>query len=255
MSLVHEEFLALWPAEAPGALGNEPEDIPGLQIFLPDDGAATGAACIICPGGGYRRLADHEGIRVGKWLAAHGITAFVLRYRLGPRYTHPTQLGDGLRAIRFVRAHAEEWQLDPERIAILGFSAGGHLVSTTATRFDNGDPQASDPIERVPSRPNAQILVYPVISFETTYNPVRALLGDDPDPAPALLAELSSEQHVRPDTPPAFLVQSTSFLLTLSQALTPNTTQIDSASELDRLAAPLVEVGRLLPHIQRLLAD
>lgn len=206
--LLQHSLLHLWTTP-PGALGTTPEDIPVLTAILPTPGMATGSAIIVCPGGGYRMLADYEGPLVGDWLAAHGITAFVLRYRLGPTYRYPTQRSDAQRAIRFVRAHAEEWQLDPQRIGILGFSAGGHLSSMTATHFTSGTPDAVDPVERVSSRPDLQVLIYPVISFHVTYTPVRSLLGGDPHPAPSLLDELSTDKHVTGQTPPAFLAHST----------------------------------------------
>ncbi|MFO0950813.1 MAG: alpha/beta hydrolase [Isosphaeraceae bacterium] len=125
---------------------------------------------VVCPGGGYGHLAmDHEGKQVAEWLNSLGVTAAVLKYRLGPRYQHPVMLQDAGRAIRTVRAHAKEWNLDPKRIAILGFSAGGHLASTAGTHFDAGKADASDPIDRESSRPDRMILVYPVIAIATPY--------------------------------------------------------------------------------------
>jgi acetyl esterase/lipase len=215
MTLSSGEYFKLWSGEAPGAL---PETIaapeptghtPTLQVYLPTSGTATGASIVICPGGGYRRLADHEGPTIAAWLASYGITTFVLRYRLGPIYNYPTQLTDVRRGLRYVRAHVADWQLDPARIGVLGFSAGGHLTSQAATRFTVGESDAVDPIERVSSRPDLQILIYPVISFNLTYQPVNALLAEDPQPEQDLLDKLSSELHVCSDTPPAFLVHST----------------------------------------------
>src|SRR5919202_4288148 len=161
--------IILWPGGAPGAVGNTPEDIPTLTPYLPPKEKATGAAVVVCPGGGYTHLAEHEGAPVAEWLNTIGVAAFVLKYRLGPRYHHPAPLQDAARAIRTVRARAGEWGLDPKRIAILGFSAGGHLASTAGTHFDAGRPDAEDPIERVSSRPDRMILAYPVIALATEY--------------------------------------------------------------------------------------
>ena len=204
-----EAPLVLWPGGAPGAVGNEPGDIPTLTPYLPLKEKATAAAVIVCPGGAYGRLADHEGRPVAEWLNSIGITAFVLKYRLGPRYHHPAPLQDAARAIRTVRARAANWNVDPERVGILGFSAGGHLASTIGTHFDKGKADAPDPVERVSSRPNLMILVYPVITMkqQTHAGSKKNLLG--PDPAPDLVNLLSNEEHVTKETPPAFLVHTT----------------------------------------------
>jgi acetyl esterase/lipase len=168
----------------------------------------SGAAIIVCPGGGYTHLADHEGGPVAEWLNSLGVTAFVLKYRLGPRYHHPAPMQDAARAIRIVRARAVEWRLDPQRIGILGFSAGGHVASTAGTHFDSGKPDASDATERVSSRPNLMILIYPVITMrEKTHAGSKAnLLGAAP--APELIALLSNDEQVTKETPPAFLVHT-----------------------------------------------
>src|SRR5262245_57669756 len=144
------EAMPLWPNGAPGAVGTEPVDIPTLTPYFPKE-KANGAAVIVCPGGGYSHLADHEGGPVAQWLNSIGVTAFVLKYRLGPRYHHPAPLQDAARAIRLVRSHAAEWKLDPRRIGILGFSAGGHVASTAGTHFDAGNASATDVVERVSS--------------------------------------------------------------------------------------------------------
>jgi acetyl esterase/lipase len=203
-----ETPIVLWPGGALGAVGNQPEDIPTLTPYLPPKEKATGAAIIVCPGGGYQHLADHEGRPVAEWLNSIGITAFVLKYRLGPRYHHPAPLLDAARAIRTVRARAAEWNLDPERIGILGFSAGGHLASTIGTHFDAGKSEAPDPIDRVSSRPNLIILIYPVITMkDRTHSGSRKnLLGDNP--SAELLTLLSNEEQVTKETPPAFLVHT-----------------------------------------------
>src|SRR5437870_347316 len=192
-----EEPIILWPNGAPGAVGKEPNDVPTLTPYFPAKGKTTGAAIIVCPGGGYTHLADHEGRPVAEWLNNLGITAFVLKYRLGPRNHHPAPLQDAARAIRTVRARATEWNIDPKRIGILGFSAGGHVASTIGTHFDSGKPDASDPIERVSSRPDLMILIYPVITMRefTHAGSRRMLLGDNP--SSDLVALLSNEEQVK----------------------------------------------------------
>ena len=207
----HDEF-PLWPTSgpgAPGALGTAPKDIPTLTPFFAPSEKATGAAMIVCPGGGYAKLAPHEGFQYALWLNEQGITAFVLKYRLGSNgYHHPTMMLDGQRAIRYVRAHASEWNLDPHRIGIIGSSAGGHLASTCLTHFDPGKPDASDPVERVGCRPDLGVLCYPVITMgpNTHEGSKKNLLGDTPDPA--LVEYLSNEKQVTKETPPTFLFHS-----------------------------------------------
>ena len=143
------EFELLWPNGAPGALGAEPIDKPKITLYRAGTNA-NGAAVVVCPGGGYGVVAaDHEGRQVAEWLNSFGVSAFVLQYRLGPRYHHPAPLQDAQRAIRIVRSRAKEWSVDPTRIGILGFSAGGHLTSTAATHFDAGQATAADPVDRV----------------------------------------------------------------------------------------------------------
>src|SRR5207244_2529140 len=127
-------IVLLWPDGAPGAKGREAADKPSLTAFLPETDKATGTAVVVCPGGGYQHLAvDHEGRQVAEWLNAQGVAAFMLKYRLGARYRHPVPLQDAQRAIRIVRSRAKEWNLDPQRVGIWGFSAGGHLASTAGT--------------------------------------------------------------------------------------------------------------------------
>ena len=203
-----QKAITLWSAGAPGAIGQQAEDIPTLTPFIPRE-KLSGASVIVCPGGGYTRLADHEGRPVAEWLNSLGITAFVLKYRHGPRYHHPSPLQDAARAIRTVRARAKEWNLDPNRIAILGFSAGGHLASTIGTHFDDGNAASPDPIERVSSRPDRLILIYPVISMRqfTHAGSKRQLLGENPPDE--LVVLLSNDEQVTKQTPPTFLVHST----------------------------------------------
>lgn len=202
------EPIKLWPDGAPGALGREESDIPTLTPYFPAPEKATGAAVIVCPGGGYTRLAPHEGEPVAQWLNTLGVTAFVLKYRLGPRYQQPAPLWDAQRAIRLVRFNATKWNLDVERVGILGFSAGGHLASTTGTHYDAGDAGAADPIDRVSCKPSLMILVYPVITMRefTHAGSKRNFLGENP--SEQLVALYSNEEQVTKDTPPAFLVHT-----------------------------------------------
>jgi acetyl esterase/lipase len=205
------QLIPLWSGAAPGALGTDDSDVPALTVYLPRTVAANTPAAVICPGGGYRALAsNHEGRQVASYLNSLGMAAFVLRYRLGPRYHHPIELGDAQRAIRTLRAHAAEWRLDPTRIGIVGFSAGGHLAMTASTRSDAGAAGAADAVDRVSSRPDFAVLGYPVISMteEWTHKGSRTnLLGDNPDPE--LAKSLSGERAVTRDTPPTFLFQTT----------------------------------------------
>ncbi len=199
------QVLPLWQNGAPGALGNESADVPTMAVYRAQ--RPNGTAILVFPGGGYGALADvHEGRQWAYWYNAMGITSFVVKYRLGPRYHHPIELGDAQRAIRTVRARAAEFGVSPDRVGIMGFSAGGHLVSTAATHFDAGLAEANDPIDRAGSRPDFLILGYPVISFDpaiTHAGSVRNLLGDNPDPK--LIENLSNDLQVTARTPPTFL--------------------------------------------------
>jgi acetyl esterase/lipase len=196
----------LWPAGAPGAQGAEDVDKPTLTPYLMPAGRGTGTAVIVCPGGGYQNLSmDKEGSQVAQFLNSIGVSAFVLKYRLGPKYHHPIELGDAQRAIRTVRAKAAEYRIVPDRVGIMGFSAGGHLASTAGTHFDAVNASADDPIDRVSSRPDFLILCYPVISFSNYVHQgsKRNLIGDNPDPK--LVESMSNETQVTPQTPPTFL--------------------------------------------------
>jgi len=200
----------LWPNGAPGALGKEPGDQPSITIHLPPEEKANGAAVVICPGGGYRHLAlDHEGRQVARWLNSEGVAAFVLKYRLAPRYHHPAPFQDAKRAMRTVRARAQEWNVDPNRIGILGFSAGGHLASTVGTHFDKGEPRSQDPIERVGCRPDFMVLIYGGLTLKPPYSPwgaYEAIFGNKRDAK--LIENLSNETQVTDETPPTFLVHT-----------------------------------------------
>jgi acetyl esterase/lipase len=206
-----QEVVLLWPDGTPGAVGTEEVDRPTLGVYLPPAEKATGTAVIICPGGGYAVLAMvHEGKEIAEWLNSLGVAAFVLKYRLAPRYRHPAMLQDAQQALRYVRTHAREFGVSAGRVGIMGFSAGGHLASTAATHFDSGNPMAADPIERASSRPDFLILGYPVISFTTQYTnggSRNMLLGFNPDPK--LLEDLSNEKQVTAQTPPTFLFHMT----------------------------------------------
>jgi len=195
---------------APGALGQADTDKPTITAYRAPRGS-TGTAIIVAPGGGYGALAmEHEGKQWAYWYNAMGVTAFVLKYRLGPRYHHPIELGDAQRAIRTVRARAAEFAIMPDRIGMMGFSAGGHLTSTAGTHFDAGKPDAPDPIERAGSRPDFLILGYPVISFDPAImhaGSLKNLLGDNPDPK--LVENLSNELQVTAQTPPTFIFHTT----------------------------------------------
>jgi acetyl esterase/lipase len=205
------QTILLWPAGAPGALGQEEADKPALTVYMPSNTAGPMTAVIIAPGGSYARLSmTNEGRLPASYLNSLGIAAFVLRYRLGPQYHHPIELGDAQRALRVVRSRAAEWHIAADRIGIMGFSAGGHLASSASTHADTGKADAADPIDRVSSRPDFTVLGYPVISLVEPFTHQGSktnLLGANPDPA--LARSLSSETQVTASTPPAFLYHTT----------------------------------------------
>ena len=203
--------ILLWPNGAPGAVGATPEDQPHLEVFLPDAAIVKlrhpRTGIVIAPGGSYHGLAiQKEGYDLAHWYNQLGIPAFVLSYRLGPRYHYPAPFNDATRAIRYVRAHAAEYGIDPDRVGMMGFSAGGHLTSTVGTHFAAGDAQASDPLDRISSRPDFLVLVYPVIDAlgPASVGSFHWLLGDTPDPA--VMADLANDKKVTAQTPPTFLV-------------------------------------------------
>lgn len=209
--------IPLWENGAPGAMGDSDADKPTLTIFRAS-GPGPHSAVIVAPGGGYAHLAmTYEGRDIATWLNGVGITAFVLRYRLAP-YHYPIELEDAQRAIRLVRSRAAEFGIDPSRLGMMGFSAGGHLTATAGTHFDAGNPNAADLINRESCRPDFLILAYPVISFQagTLGTPDvlhangssgRNLLGDNPDQK--LLEDLSDELQVTAQTPPTFIYHFT----------------------------------------------
>ncbi len=209
--LQEPQTVLLWPNGAPGAQGTEDRDKPAITVYMPPNTTGPMTAVIVAPGGSYRALAANlEGRAPANYFNTLGIAAFVLRYRLGPQYHHPIELGDAQRAIRTVRARAAEWHIAADRIGFMGFSAGGHLASSASTHFDDGNASATDPIDRVSSRPDFAILGYPVISLIepwTHQGSKTNLLGENPDPA--LTRSLSSETQVTSSTPTAFIYHTT----------------------------------------------
>ncbi len=204
----------LWTGAAPGAVSDTQQDIPTItwfRPFQPDKSKATRTAVIIAPGGAYLFLADnHEGRQVANWLNSLGVTAFVLTYRVGPRYRYPVELEDMQRAIRMVRAKASDYGIVPNRIGVLGFSAGGHLSAMAGTHFTEENGAAADPVDRVSSRPDFLVLAYPVISYVAGWSDpgfrdmaVKGLLGSNT--GQQLREEISPELSVTPKTPPTFL--------------------------------------------------
>lgn len=206
------ETVPLWPGKAPHAVGDSPADQPGMTVYLPPASKANGTAVVVCPGGGYGFLADdHEGKQVADYLNSIGVAAFVVKYRIvardRPGPLHPAPLMDAQRAIRIVRANAKKYAVDPNRIGIMGFSAGGHLASSAATHFDGGsNDRDAGPVERASCRPDFAVLAYPVISMEdgvTHGGSKKNLLGDKPDPK--LVELMSNDKQVTKDTPPTFI--------------------------------------------------
>jgi acetyl esterase/lipase len=200
-------LVSLWNGHAPAAADKYASEDAWITVHRPQ--RANGAAIVICPGGGYRvKMMGPEGHGIAEWLNRHGITGVVLDYRL-PAGRAFVPLLDAQRALRTVRAHAKEWDLDPARIGIMGFSAGGHLASTADTHFDDGNPAAADAIDRVSCRPDFAILVYPVITMGehmTHSGSQHSLLGENP--SAELVKLFSNEKQVSPRTPPTFLAHA-----------------------------------------------
>ena len=197
-----EKPIVLWPSGAPGALGTAPKDIPTLTPYVPEK--ASGAAMLLIPGGSYSGIYEGQAEPFARWLNEQGITAFVLRYRLGSAgYRYPAQLQDAAESMRQIRAGAAHWKIDPARIGVMGFSAGGHLVSTLINRPEDGEIEGRDP--SVSPRPDLAILCYPVISMITKPHATsrKMLIGDKP--SDELVRQTSSELQVRPGLPPCFL--------------------------------------------------
>ena len=207
--------IPLWEGKAPHAVGDSPADKPSVTVFRAPAEKANGAAVVICPGGGYGFLADdHEGKQVAEYFNSIGVTAFVLKYRIvakdRPGPLHPAPLEDALRAIRLARFRAKDYGIDPKRVGIMGFSAGGHLASSVATHFHTGSAlPGSDAIDAMSDRPDFAILAYPVISMEdgvTHGGSKKNLLGDKPDAK--LVQSMSNEKQVTKATPPTFIFQT-----------------------------------------------
>lgn len=189
---------------------------PTIEVFLPSKRNATGQAVVVCPGGGYGLLAyDWEGTDIAKWLNSKGVAAIVLKYRLPNSKSvvvrHEVPLQDAQRAMRLTRAHAKEWNIDANKVGIMGFSAGGHLASTLGTHFyQKMTSDAGDAVDKLSARPDFMVLIYPVITMKETYTHKgsrNSLLGDKPDQK--LVDLYSNELQVKPNTPPTFIVHST----------------------------------------------
>jgi acetyl esterase/lipase len=237
--------IVLWPEGVPGAIRDGGPEVvaeggrvsnvhnPTLTPYLAPEGKRNGTAVIICPGGGYVRLAaDHEGRVPAEWFNSLGVSAFILRYRL-KEYGHPAPLRDVLRAVRTVRSNAATWGIVPDRIGVMGFSAGGHLAASSGTLFDSPDGRTGAALDSVSARPDFLILVYPVIQLNTPFAHAgsrQSLLGAAP--AQALVDAMSLDTRVTKDTPPTFLVHggtdtavpaenSVSFFLALRRAGVP----------------------------------
>ena len=232
------ERVALWPGKAPVGNGKFEECNLELEVFLPPADKATGTAIVLCPGGGYiRHVTDREGYPIAQWLNEHGIATVILEYRL-PKLRYQVPLLDAQRAIRLTRANAAAWKINPRRIGILGFSAGGHVASTAATHFDSGDGDSPDPIERLSCRPDFAWLVYPVVTmgkYTNTGSRVE-LLG--PDPKPELVRLYSNETQVTADTPPTFLAHAVD-----DKTVPPeNSRQFVAAMKAQRVSVELLEL-------------
>jgi acetyl esterase/lipase len=198
--------ISLWDNDAP--VGEDKREASDAWISVHRPTESNGSAVVICPGGGYGGLVTGaEGHGIAAWLNRHGITGIVLEYRL-PKGRSMVPLLDAQRALRMARNRSAEWSLDPKRIGIIGFSAGGHLASTAGTHFDLGNPNASDPVERLSCRPDFMVLIYPVIMFneKTHRGSMKNLLGDNP--TQEQMDWFSSEKQVTPGTPPTFLAHA-----------------------------------------------
>ena len=217
-----DETIVLWPGGAPGALGTDGKDIPTLTPYRPAN--ANGAAMLLIPGGSYSGIYEGQAEPFALWLNGHGITAFVLRYRLGSAgYRYPAQLQDAVEAMRQIRGGAEKWKIDPQRIGVMGFSAGGHLASTLINRPEDGE--IAGRTSEISPRPDLAILCYPVISMITKPHPTsrEMLIGKNPDEE--LVRLTSSELQVRPGLPPVFLWHTLEYKL-----VTPEHAQLYAAA-------------------------
>ena len=213
--------VVLWPAGAPQALGKEEGDVPKLFVY-PAPGAGVHSSVIVMPGGGYTHLVmEKEGAVEARWLNGHGVSAFVLEYRLGQRYAFPTPMMDGARAVRYVRSHADEFGVSKDKVGLWGFSAGGHLAGYLATTHNRGDPKAIDPVDRVSDRPDFVVLSYARLSMDPSIpreTDLEGLLGDHPTPEE--LKAISIERLVTKDTSPSFIYSTTADQTVNSMAAT-----------------------------------
>ncbi|MBK5192090.1 MAG: alpha/beta hydrolase [Flavobacteriaceae bacterium] len=224
-----QEKISLWPNAIPNSQKSDEKEVhdsndilwitkvqePDITVYLPSKQQATGQAVIICPGGGYEGLAyDWEGTDIAKWLNSKGIAGIVLKYRLpnskSVKVSYKAPLQDAQRAMKLVRFHAKEWNIDPGKVGIMGFSAGGHLAGNLTTHFDLEGSFEKDPIDSLSARPDFTVLIYPVITMKkgiTHQGSKNSLLGENP--SEALVREFSNELHVQPNTPPTFMVHAT----------------------------------------------
>ncbi|AVR45416.1 esterase [Christiangramia fulva] len=224
-----DKTLKLWPEKIPNSQTSSEKETqekrgilwiskvqePTMEVFLPVKQAATGQAVLIFPGGGYEGLAyDWEGTQIAKWLNTKGIAGIVLKYRLpnskSVKTSYEAPLQDAKRAIRLIRSHADEWNIDQNQVGIMGFSAGGHLASTLGTHFNAEETVPQDSIRDINARPDFMILVYPVITMKKEFTHMgsrNSLLGKNP--SEELVEEFSNEEQVQIDTPPTFLVHAT----------------------------------------------
>lgn len=225
----------LWPNGAPGALGTAEVDKPRLYPFVPGTKSTT-TAILVIPGGGYVDNAiAHEGFQFAHWLNAQGVTAFVLNYRVAP-YKYPAEIQDGMRAVRYIRAHAAEYGIDANRIGVWGSSAGGHLASTIGVHGNDAAPlpEKTDDIDNTDARVNFMILSYPVISMqppETHKGSLENLLGTTPDPQ--MQEKFSNQLHVNAQTPPTFLFATT------KDPIVPVENSLDMYRALERAHVPV----------------
>ena len=206
--------IPLWPSGAPEVAGADAADLPTLTVFLPQKGKGTGSAVVVAPGGSYLGLASNlEGRQVADWFTSLGLTAFVLKYRLGAKYLYPIPLEDAQRAVRLVRSSATSYGFLPDRIGFIGFSAGGHLAAATGTLYDAGKPDAGDPVERVSSRPDFLILGYPWLNamqpsgHYITYCSVIKTIP--PETCKLDEQKYTPSLHVTPQTPTTFIYSTT----------------------------------------------
>jgi acetyl esterase/lipase len=206
--------IPLWPSDAPEVAGTDAADLPTLTVFLPQKGRGTGSAVVVAPGGSYLGLASNlEGRQVADWFTSRGLTAFVLKYRLGPKHLYPIPLEDAKRAVRLVRSSAASYGFQPDRIGFIGFSAGGHLAAATGTLFDGGKADARDPVEQVSSRPDFLILGYPWLNAMQPsghYITYCSMMKNIP-PETCKLDEqkYTPSLHITPQTPTTFIYSTT----------------------------------------------